>query len=265
MHLAALTVLGSVHFNRRADGPAEPVSAEVSVHTVERIIETPAPKPKPKVAPAPTIETPPSPETMSPVEAPVEPTAPPAEAPKSRAPETVLFSGTHTAAQRVCYVIDGSGSMFGLMYLVRQQVRESILGLSGEQSFNVVFFMAGGQLLQAFDGRLERAGSSARAEALNLLGRIRPEGQTDGQAALEAALRMRDRDGLRPEVIYFVTDGFDLKDDGGRAFLKAVGDLRQAAAPTTVIHAIGVYPGPDDRHILKQLADVGEGRYIEVQ
>ena len=272
VHLAALTVLGSVHFRRDAVAPAEAVSADISVHVVERILEAPpSPKPKPRIEPtpaptvAPPLPKPAEPEPVTPPPAPKqEPSQPVVSKMDSRPADTVFFSGTTVAAKRVCYVVDGSGSMFGLMYLVREQLRESILKLSAEQSFNVVFFMENGQLLQAFEGTLEKASPSAKAEALNLLGRIRPGGQTIAEDALAAAMRMSDKSGRRAEVLYFVTDGFDLMDGDGRAFIRRIEALRQSVSPGTVVHTIGIYPEARDSGILSRLAQVCGGRYIEV-
>lgn len=272
LHLAALTALGVVHFGRQANAIADRKPAGISVHTLERILEQPAPKPKPKIEPlpAPTVKAA-VPELVPSV---VEP-APQEQAEADNTPQeavaaarpavdAVLFCGTEMEAQRVCYVVDGSGSMFGLMYLVRQQLRESILNLSGQQSFNVLFFMQGGTFLQAFDGRMERATPAAKAEALSLLARVRPEGQTTAEQIVEIALRLRDRAGKAPEVIYLLTDGFDLMDGAGDAFVRRVENLQKKLAPATVVHTIGIYPAPQDRRILSQLAKVCGGRYIEI-
>lgn len=176
-----------------------------------------------------------------------------------------LFFGAETIADRICYVMDGSGSMFGLMYLVRQQLRESILKLSAEQSFNVLFFMQNGQLLQASDDQLKAASPAAKADALNLLGRIRPEGRTSATAAIEKAMRMRDRLQQKPDVIFFLTDGFDLIDSGGEVFIRQIENLRKTLAPHVVVHTIGIYPSRQDSEILAQLAKRCGGRYIEVK
>ncbi len=266
VHLLALTTLGAFHFSRRADATdAKP--ADISVHAIEQVIEQPEPKPKPKIEtpPAPTVKASvPEPAPLLPLpEIPVpEPTAAAEATP--RPAESTLFFGAETAARRVCYVVDGSGSMNGLMYLVREQMRESILRLTQEQSFNVLFFMRDGRLSEAFAGRLEAAGPAAKTEALNLLGRIRPEGQTDAEQALEAAMRLRDKAQMRPEVVFFLTDGFDLMDGVGDDFIRRVVNLRKNLAPQVIVHTIGIYPAREDSVILSQLAEVCGGRYIEV-
>ena len=65
-------------------------------------------------------------------------------------------------------------------------------------------------------------------------------------------------------MIYFVTDGFDLMDGGGDAFIRRIDGLRRSIAPATVVHTIGIYPDPHDRGILTRLAKICGGRYIEV-
>ena len=138
VHLAALAVLGAFHFGLQADA-AGVKPAEISVHAIERVLETPAVIPKPKIEPPPALtvvkSAAPQPSDEKPQE---KPTSVPVMPPPAAAPS--LFFGAEIAASRVCYVVDGSGSMFGLMYLVRQQLRESILKLSPDQCFNVVFF-----------------------------------------------------------------------------------------------------------------------------
>jgi Mg-chelatase subunit ChlD len=124
--------------------------------------------------------------------------------------------------------------------------------------------MQGGTILQSFDERMERATPAAKAEAMNLLARVRPEGQTAADPIIETALRLQDRAGKAPEVIYFLTDGFDLMDGAGDGFVRRVETLRKKIAPTTVVHTIGINPAPQDRRILSQLAEVCGGRYIEV-
>lgn len=265
VHLFALAALGVFHFSRRGEASsARP--AEISVHTIERVLVQPEPKPKPRIEspPAPTVRTVAAEPAAPPAPAPLKPAAetPAAGMPRPAAP--TLFFGAETAAGRVCYVVDGSGSMFGLMYLVREQLRESILKLSAEQCFNVVFFMQHGGLQCAFEGRLEAASPAVKAAALNLLGGIRPEGQTHAEGAIEAAMRMRDRSGLGPEVIFFVTDGFDLVDGGGGELIGRVENLRKTLAPNVVMHTIGVYPAREDSAILSQLAKTCGGRYIEI-
>lgn len=263
VHLTALIALGAFHFSRRPVPAAAP--ADISVHTIERALEQPAPKPKPKIdpPPMPTLKTP-TPKPVVPEPTPL-PAADPAPAVAAAPPiDSKLFFGSTTVANRVCYVVDGSGSMFGLMYLVRQQLRDSILALSADQSFNIVFFMREGRFLQAFDGRLEPAAPPAKAEALNLIARIRPEGQTAAERAFETALRQRDRAGNAPELIYFLTDGFDLMDGGGDAFIRRIQSLRKSLAPAAVIHTIGIFPDSQDRTLLARLADSCGGRYTEV-
>ncbi len=263
VHLVALSALGAFHFNRRGQTDTSPPS-DISIHTLQRVLEEPTPKPKPRLEPppAPTVQTPdpePAPSPKPPRE-----NVSVAASTAAEPTDTVMFYGSRTTGRRVCYVVDGSGSMFGLMYLVRQQLRESILNLSGEQAFNVLFFMQNGQLLQPFDGRLTPATPAAKAESLSLIDDIRPEGQTCAERAMAAALSMRDRDGNRPDVIYFLTDGFDLMGGDGDAFVRRIAHLRKQHAPATVVHTIGVYPGPQDGRILSSLANACGGRYIEI-
>lgn len=271
VHLIALTALGAIQLHRRiADVGA--VSAQVSVQTIQRVIEQPTPKPKPIVEPAakpqPTVASvePTAVQTPPPAAPAVLPAIEPPTAEASAPTDTnaIFFCGHETVASRVCYVVDGSGSMYGLMYLVREQLRLSILGLSGDQAFSVLFVMKDDTLLEPFSGRLERATPAAKAAALNLLAQVRPEGQTEAEKGIAAAFGLRDRAGKSADAVYFVTDGFDLMDSGKSAFLRRIDALRSQLAPHAVVHTIGIRPEPQDSVILSQLAALCGGNYIEV-
>lgn len=271
VHLVALTALGAMHFHRRIANVGAS-SAQVSVQTIQRVIEQPTPKPKPVLEPASKPE--PTPVAASvktavvPLPAPVAPVVLPTMEPptvEAAAPTTnIFFCGHEAIASRVCYIVDGSGSMNGLMYLVREQLRQSVLQLSGDQAFSVLFFMKDGMLVQPFDGRLERATPAAKATALNLLAQVRPEGQTEAEKGIAGAFGLRDRSGKPAEAIYFVTDGFDLMDISKSAFLRRLDMLRTKLAPDAVVHTIGIRPESQDSIILSQLAALCGGQYIEV-
>ncbi len=273
VHVVALTALGTVHFHRRIANVGAS-SAQVSMQTIQRVIEQPASKPKPVLEPAPIPQPKPAIAAVEPTvvhtPAAAAPVVPPTiePLPKETAvpmdSNTIFFCGHEAIASRVCYVVDGSGSMNGLMYLVREQLRLSILELSGDQAFSVLFFMKDGVLEQPFDGRLERATPAAKATAMNLLSQVRPEGQTEAEKGIAAAFGLRDRSGRPAEAIYFVTDGFDLMDSNKTAFLRRLDTLRSKLSPDAVVHTIGIRPEPQDSVTLSQLAALCNGNYIEV-
>jgi hypothetical protein len=278
LHTGALAVFTGV---KLSGGYEEALAAKPSLTlwAIERVAEQPKPMPRvvPIVPPAPekpetqepplvasTIEEPvaapmPFPEHTQPAEA---VGAVPAEA--SRVHDEVEFFGQKSIVEQVCYVVDCSGSMYGRMYLVKEQLKQSILNLNSEQAFCIVFFMEGRQVMMSGSGRLELATAAAKSQALNLIASIRPGGRTDAAHALEMAMRLKSIDGRGPEVLYFLTDGFDLDAAGSQSFMQSVKRLRQTLVPQAVMHTIAFSPQPQDRRMLQTLAENTGGGFVEV-
>jgi hypothetical protein len=154
--------------------------------------------------------------------------------------------------------------MYGRMYRVKDQLRQSILKLTSGQAFSVIFFMDGQQVVMSGSGRLEQATAAAKSQALNLIASVRPEGTTDALHALEMAMRLQGPDGRGAEAFYFLTDGFDLDAAGSRDFLVAVQGLRRTLAPRAVLHTIAFSPQAQDRLLLETLAESTGGGFVEV-
>jgi Mg-chelatase subunit ChlD len=176
----------------------------------------------------------------------------------------VEFFGRKRVVQRVCYVVDCSGSMYGSMYLVKDQLKQSILNLNSQQAFSVIFFTQGQQIMTLGDGRLQPATVKAKSKAVKLIQSVRPAGSTDAEHALQWAMKLKSANGHRPEVIYFLTDGFDLDADRSKAFVRRVDRMRRFSAPGTVLHTIGFWPQPQDRQLLRSLAQNAGGEFIEI-
>ena len=176
----------------------------------------------------------------------------------------VEFFGRKSVVQRVCYVVDCSGSMYGSMYLVKDQLKQSILNLNAQQAFSVVFFTQGQKIMTLGDGMLRPATVKAKSKAVKLIESVRPGGSTNAEHALQWAMKLKDADGHRPEVIYFLTDGFDLDADRSKAFVKRVDRMRRSSAPAAVLHTIGFWPQPQDRQMLQSLAQNAGGEFIEI-
>lgn len=277
LHAAALAVFTSVRLSDRLSTDAsEPPS--ISMQMIETAMAQPAPIPKPKVEPVvkpePREEPKPEsePEPLIAEETPViEPTAEPVAAaePAPQAPmataNEVEFFGQKSIVQRICYVVDCSGSMYGQMYRVKDQLKQSIMKLNPPQAFCVLFFMDGREVLMTGSGQLASATVGAKSQAFELIGKVKPGGSTDAINALECAMQLRDEDRHGPEVIYFLTDGFDLDDNGSQLFIEKVDHLRNSLAPTVVVHTIGFWPQDRDRQMLKTLAQNTGGEFIPVQ
>ena len=273
-HSATLAVFTGVKLsNRIFSEPSE--RPAVTLQMIEQIVSVPTAKPMPRIEP---IQSPPIPvkaeqppliadlETPEPVQ--TENAPDPIESDMSPPVETMVneveFFGRKSMVQRVCYVVDCSGSMYGSMYLVRDQLKQSILNLNSQQAFCVVFFMEGRKILTTGNGTLQPATFKAKSKAVHLIESVRPAGSTDAEHALQQAMKLKDDAGGRPEVIYFLTDGFDLDPDRSTQFVKQIERLRRSSAPGAVLHTIGFWPQPQDRQMLRSLAQNAGGEFIEI-
>lgn len=263
-HLAALAATATMRFSSvpLATARACPVvSVQAFVPAPEPVSAPKAPEPsiapnRPEPTVPPPIETPrPTPATPS-----AEPTPEP-----QQPPATVWFGGQETAAQRICFIVDGSGSMNGLMYLVRDQLRWSIGRLDSGQAFEILFAAQNGRVTSVFGGRLKNAAPDAKAAALSAISRFRPQGQTEIEAAVVAALAARSEQGLPADVIYLVTDGFDLIAGKPSAFLERLAALRTRLGAAPTLHTVGVYPMDSDRALLRQIAEQFGGQCLIVE
>lgn len=280
VHAIALGVFTGVRLSTPVSVQAS--GRPVSMHVVQTAMEQPAVKPKPKVEPiaaiepAPEVQSQPLPQTQPLVieeKTAIEQPPPPVAAVEAAAPAVepspngheVEFFGQKSVVQRICYVVDCSGSMYGQMYRVKAQLKQSIMNLDTRQAFCVVFFMDGRQVLMTGSGRLETATVGAKSQALELIEKIKPAGSTDAAHAIECAMRLRDEDDGYPEIIYFLTDGFDLEYGGSNRFARNICGLRRTLAPTAVVHTIGFWPQQQDKQMLQTLAQNTGGEYIEVQ
>ena len=126
-HSVTLAVFTGVKLSGRTEGKVSPQPA-LSLQMIERIVTEPIAKPKPRIEPIaepvvqaeskqPPLIADPQPE---PVAADVSPEPIQVSEPiVNPEPDEVEFFGQKSIVQRVCYVVDCSGSMYGRMYLVR--------------------------------------------------------------------------------------------------------------------------------------------------
>jgi hypothetical protein len=277
-HSATLAVFTGVKMSGTISKEATAEPPVMNVSMIERIVEQPQPKPKPRVEPITPPETlppveqaplitepePPQPEIARAAAEPIKPEIEPSVVEQEIANE-VEFFGQKSIVQRICYVVDCSGSMYGSMYLVKDQLKQSILNLNSQQAFCVLFFMKGQQIRTTGNGTLERATAQVKSRALELIESIRPSGLTDAEHALGKAMQLKDAHGNGAEVIYFLSDGFDLDPDSSAKFLDTVGRLRNSLDPGATLHTIGFWPQPSDRDTLQTLAHNTGGEFIEVK
>ena len=176
------------------------------------------------------------------------------------------FFGSSTNKRKICYLVDCSGSMQGLFGRVKKELRKSIDSLEQDQYFAVIFFGRGG-LIEFEDGKLVRASVKNKQVAYDFINPIEPAGQGDGIAALNKALNIRDSGGLAPQVIYFLTDGFDIAGEGdANAELKAAesacGKARDAAG--VQINPIAFWPQEQDKKILELICEKSGGQLVVI-
>jgi hypothetical protein len=248
-------------------------SPALNIQMIQHAVAQSSPKPKPRIEPISKPQPRPQPEQPPLIAEPKVFESEPVKTPEpvdSMIDETpavvdeVEFFGQKSIVQRICYVVDCSGSMYGQMYQVKEQLKTSILKLNSRQAFSVVFFMDGQKILTTGSGMLQPATAQAKSEAIKLIESVRPAGSTDAGHALERAMQLRDTEGGRPEVIYFLTDGFDLDSASSALFVNKINRLRTSWVPNATLHTIGFWPQPRDREMLRQLAHGANGEFIEI-
>jgi hypothetical protein len=165
------------------------------------------------------------------------------------------FFGVGAAGRRIAFVVDASSSMnhpylgeaktrFGQLKL---ELAKSILGLTEEQQFFIIFFNEHPIPMPA-DG-MEHAYPQNQQRFLEWLASVPASGLTDPRPALTMAL------GLRPDVVYLLTDGMFPRDVQGD-----LNALRQSVVELNTI-AIG---DPRAEKSLKPLATHNRGRFTFV-
>jgi hypothetical protein len=143
-------------------------------------------------------------------------------------------------ARRIVYVVDRSGSMTdSLEWYVKPELKRSIGELTGEHAFHVIFYSSGPPV-EMPTRRLVEATDRNRRLAFEFIDAVVARDQTDPSEALRRAFE------VRPEVIYFLTDGeFDRAIIGLVKQLNAAGHVR--------VHTIGfLYDG--NREVLERIA-----------
>jgi Mg-chelatase subunit ChlD len=174
--------------------------------------------------------------------------------------ERTEFFGSTSEGRRICYVVDCSGSMQGLWPQVRDELADSIRQLQPDQYFCVVVFGAG-SILESGGGKMVRATEQAKKEAHGFIDSVRPRGATNATAALEHAIKVRDRMGVEPSLIYFLTDGFELSEQDNSRFAHQVATLIRSFAPKTKINTIGFWCSEQDSRMLETVANESGGQF----
>ena len=156
-----------------------------------------------------------------------------------------IFRPSH--ASRICYVVDQSGSMIDTFDILKAELKRSIVGLNGDQQFQVIFFSDGATEYPS--RRFLRATPLNKRRVLEWIDGVVNQGQTNPQAAMIRALE------LRPEKILFLTDGdFDEK---------LVTLLRRRNRSSIAIDTYA-YLNHDGARLLRQISDDSGGIYTPI-
>jgi hypothetical protein len=173
----------------------------------------------------------------------------------------VEFFGSETYERKICYVVDCSGSMQGMMGQVQQQLKDSIKNLLMDQYFHIIFF-GDGKLFEFGDGKLVRASQKNKTAAYTFIDGIRAGGRTNAFKALEKAVQIEDSSEMKTSVFYFLTDGFELANDESESLYKQAAGLIKRFAPSSKINTIGFWPTEQDRSILRAISALSGGECV---
>lgn len=122
------------------------------------------------------------------------------------------FFGLEAQGNRFAYIVDRSGSMRGgNMARLRTELVNSISELTENGEFLIVFFSDTSDPLGG-SPRWYTASESSRAEARRLIAGVEPGGGTKPIPAFEMVFSRR----VKPDAIYFMTDGIFSDDVPGR-------------------------------------------------
>jgi hypothetical protein len=172
--------------------------------------------------------------------------------PGADAPGSVpAFFGIAARGQTVVFLIDRSISMGlnGGLAAAKRELLNSVSRLPPTTRVGVLFYSGAVQSLRiAGQTGLVAVSDAVRAELARLVDVIRPEGGTNHLPAFRQALA------LRPDVLFFVTDGDDLTQ-------RDVENLTRLNAGRTIIHVLEWNAGERADAALRTLARYNRGSY----
>ncbi len=173
----------------------------------------------------------------------------------------ISFFSCRSSERRICFLVDCSGSMRGLWGPVKAELIRSIQSLPADEYFSIVFFGDNG-IVEFAGGKLVRASAKAKERAKTFVKSVEPAGGTNALAGFETAVKIRDAASNAPDVIFFLTDGFELMGKDSRAFELSVLGLVQDRLPNVRINTMGFWPDAEDRRLLKSIAGLTGGEFV---
>jgi hypothetical protein len=162
------------------------------------------------------------------------------------------FFGLDLTGDRIVFVVDASRSMNApypgeaknRLGRVKIEIYNTVRKMTADQKFFVVFFNTEPIPMPAQD--LILAEPSIARPYMEWIFKMKAQGQTDPQAALLLALR------LRPDKVYFLTDG-----DFSHRAVKTVREVNRGRIP---IHTVG-FGGQEGEANLKEIAQDSRATY----
>jgi hypothetical protein len=150
--------------------------------------------------------------------------------------------------------------MRGLFGQVKREMIQSIQDLQADKYFGIVFF-GNDRVVKFAGGRLVRASSEAKAAAVDFIRSTEVAGRTNALAGFDSAVRMRNEIGKGPDVILFLSDGFELSDSDAYQFRQGVIELQRRYLGGCRVNTIGFWPSEGDRRLLESIAYNSGGEF----
>ncbi|MFA5423252.1 MAG: VWA domain-containing protein [Phycisphaerae bacterium] len=183
---------------------------------------------------------------------------------QSASVHNVEFFSCESDCERICYLVDCSGSMKGLLEQVKAELARSVSELRPNQYFTIIFF--GDDRLLTFAGdKLARASQYDKNKALAFIKSVTPSGKTNALAGFDLAVKIKNDSGLGPQVIMFLTDGFELAQGDVYQFRKQIMETRKSSLPDCAVNTIGFWPGSDDKKLLQNIAQSTGGQFACIE
>lgn len=162
-----------------------------------------------------------------------------------------IFGGVGSA-KSFAYVVDASGSMSGpRMRLVLDELKHSIMSLTEDQTFFVVFFnqQTFPMMWPKIEKKLIQAHSVNKARVIKWAFKVEPNEATMPEQGLRMALN------LEPDIVFFLTDG-----DIPEGALRIVKKYREKHTSVNTICVGEQAAAP----VMQQIAVVGHGEFLMV-
>lgn len=167
----------------------------------------------------------------------------------------VDFFGTKVRGRYIAFVLDNSGSMAesGKIEAAISELRRCISALPRETNVYVVFFNSGAFELKCCSGWIP-TGSSRCGQLFHELGEVGAGGGTNPEPALRRSFSL----GVRPDELFFMTDGLMPPD-----VASVIAQLNGQSRARTRVHTFAF--GPDaDRNALSAIAGANDGQFRAV-